>query len=449
MVTRWFPVLFHQGGRGGSPLGHSLPLFPGWGGATRVIGDSVLPSDVSWSPNGTQLATPTRNGVRLIDVATGGPTQVALNPGGEFISAVFDWSPTTNLLLARMLTRESTESLELPSRWKPDPKNHRGEEYRGGVLVTHRRRCVRLSHHGQRCRRDRLDSSRPQNWNRGGAAVGGDRWFGAGSSGFTLSGNARRLAFERSLSYSNFWLRDLVPGEMQVAPQDKRLTQSTLSNRYPAISPDGKWVAFVAGQSGSWKSNLYKMPIAGGPPTQLTFLESGCYGPAWSPDGNQIAFTSDQTGRRFVWIVSADGGQARRLEDADMDAGRGYPLSWAPGPRIVFTAQHGKTFTIDPDAGAKQALMKNEEFSSFGQPFYSPDGARIAVNGDDGLWVVSVSGGVGELRVKERFSILGWHPDGQSVIVRTADRQAMIVPLSGEDRSVQSLRCQKELGPSQ
>ena len=37
--------------------------------------------------------------------------------------------------------------------------------------------------------------------------------------------------------------------------------------------------------------------------------------PSWSPDGREIAFSSYRGGHRDVWVVPADGGDARQITD--------------------------------------------------------------------------------------------------------------------------------------
>ena len=77
--------------------------------------------------------------------------------------------------------------------------------------------------------------------------------------------------------------------------------------RYPAISPDGEYIAF------SYKDDIYKVPVKGGIAIQLTSHSAYDFKPVWSPDGKNIAFASDRFGNFDVFLISADGGVPKRL----------------------------------------------------------------------------------------------------------------------------------------
>ena len=85
-------------------------------------------------------------------------------------------------------------------------------------------------------------------------------------------------------------------------------TGTPLWLRYPAISPDGKTIAFA------YQGDIYTVPTVGGEARRLTSTEAyECY-PVWSPDGKQIAYTSDRNSSGVnIYIMPAGGGKARQL----------------------------------------------------------------------------------------------------------------------------------------
>ncbi len=77
--------------------------------------------------------------------------------------------------------------------------------------------------------------------------------------------------------------------------------------RYPAISPDGKTIAFC------YQGDIFTVPTTGGKATQITSNPAFDTRPVWSPDGKRIAFASSRTGLFDIYIVDKDGGAPTRL----------------------------------------------------------------------------------------------------------------------------------------
>ena len=82
----------------------------------------------------------------------------------------------------------------------------------------------------------------------------------------------------------NIWIVSTAPGN-----QPRQLTQTGHDTR-PQWSPDGKSIAFLSGREGV--SQIYVMPAQGGNAKKITSLSTGAENEKWSPDGRWIAFTS-------------------------------------------------------------------------------------------------------------------------------------------------------------
>ncbi len=99
--------------------------------------------------------------------------------------------------------------------------------------------------------------------------------------------------------------------------------------RFPAISPDGKTVAF------SYKGDIWTVAANGGQARQITTNPAYDAYPVWSPDSRQIAFASSREGSMDVYVVGKDGGAPRRVTT---DSGDEYPMAWRNDSTILLKA---------------------------------------------------------------------------------------------------------------
>ncbi|MCK5878623.1 MAG: PD40 domain-containing protein, partial [Holophagae bacterium] len=90
-----------------------------------------------------------------------------------------------------------------------------------------------------------------------------------------------------------------------------RLTAMAGTETRPRISPDGQWLAFTGTLNGN--RNVFVMPVAGGPVTQLTFNDSADTVDSWSWDSRFIYFTSSRYNAFTSCRVPREGGTPERL----------------------------------------------------------------------------------------------------------------------------------------
>jgi tricorn protease len=127
--------------------------------------------------------------------------------------------------------------------------------------------------------------------------------------------------------------------------------------RCPAISPDGKTIAF------SFESHLFVVPSTGGLAQPLTAGTAVDTSPVWSPDGKSIAFASDRYGNFDVFLISAEGGAARRLTTHSADE---IPVCFTPdGQFVVFNSQR----------------MVSAQSSKFPAPRRFPELYKVSIDG--------------------------------------------------------------------
>lgn len=96
--------------------------------------------------------------------------------------------------------------------------------------------------------------------------------------------------------------------------------------RYPAISPDGKKIAF------GYKGDIYVVDANGGVAVPLTIHEAHDMMPVWSHDGKWIAFASDRYGNFDVFLMPSTGGAVTRLT---YNSSGDYPYDFSPDDKKV------------------------------------------------------------------------------------------------------------------
>jgi tricorn protease len=134
-------------------------------------------------------------------------------------------------------------------------------------------------------------------------------------------------------------------GEILTAPVEhgdiRNLTNTTgATERDPAWSPDGKWIAYFSDESGEYALHLRSQDGLGevkkiglGSPPSFFYL------PTWSPDGKKIAY-SDK--RLNLWYVDIETGKPVHVDTNPYDGGpgNGFDPNWSPDSRwLAYTRQ--------------------------------------------------------------------------------------------------------------
>lgn len=174
--------------------------------------------------------------------------------------------------------------------------------------------------------------------------------------------------------------REGVPGLWRIDADGRnplRLTHSAIVSR-PICSPDGRWVLYSARNEQN-TLELRKVSIAGGEPSKLT-NEYAMY-PAISPDGKTVAYyymdTKGEQRRRNIKLIPAQGGAPIKILPAPPNFG--LILHWGPEGNSL-TYRENKTngiwrLPLDGTPASPLLTLPNQHFYDFS---YSPDGRQLA-----------------------------------------------------------------------
>jgi eukaryotic-like serine/threonine-protein kinase len=219
---------------------------------------------------------------------------------------------------------------------------------------------------------------------------------------------------------------DRRPGTPDPGPASRprlvRLTDLPGKEWFPSLSPDGDFLVYAKEVAG--RSRLFRQRMGGSPVALLPATPEGDSQPALSPDGRQVAFRSEREGGG-IFLVATRGGEAvRRISTF------GFNPAWSPDGREILFATEGvdgpqtrrhpsQLYRVHLATGEQRLVHQGDAV----QPSWSPRGARIAFwsaftpNGARVIWTVPAHGGTA-VPVTTGESVDWnpvWSPDGRQL----------------------------------
>jgi Tol biopolymer transport system component len=205
----------------------------------------------------------------------------------------------------------------------------------------------------------------------------------------------------------------------------------------PAISPDGKTVAYVW-DNGTDPADIYLRSVDRPTSRRLASVPGTRLYPSWSPDGRSVGFIEVVHEDVYVTIHSLDEDSERRVAKIAKKVGRWAddesPLIGDPGPvwtpdgKGLLFSDHdlatgaGGVFRTGLD-GSSRKLVGVEGEGEYLYPRLSPDGTKLAYvhfssHGVGELFLIPTEGGPSQQLTFDNKTIRGvaWAPDGHSII---------------------------------
>ncbi len=342
--------------------------------------DEIGSSRGRWSPDGKSIAVfvgtnnPLTRELATVSVATGEITRLKTHKFSEF--GLWEWLPDGKgfVVLAREDTAHNNSFwlISYPSEEAQKITNDLNNVFSwmslaadANILAT-----VQGSATSSIWIAPVGDTARATQVNAGSNNVGDPQWTPDG-----------KLVYNRGLGdRQDIYLIDPQGGS------PKRLTSNSNTNRYPRVSPDGRYIVYYSFQAGS--PSIWRMDIDGSNPKQLTTEFS--LNPSISPNGQEIIYEVGVDTLR-VWKVGIDGGQPVQLTDKESrfpvfsPDGKQFACHWWDDPNSP------QKIAIIPSTGGKPV----KTFALKGEGYrWMPDGRSLAYFvRKDGVWSQPIDGG--------------------------------------------------------
>ena len=213
--------------------------------------------------------------------------------------------------------------------------------------------------------------------------------------------------------------------------QFSRLTDFRGLEEFPAISPDGKSVAFTTDVSGN--RQIWVRLLAGGAPLQITNDEADHLYPRWAPDSSSVLYysPSESESHGTIWEISALGGSPRRITSSI----GGVDVSH-DGTRLAFFRFHDGQVELavsSRNGTNPRSVVRLDPAFNYFYPRWSPDdqwiGYQQGIIFDFDVFIVPENGKsspkplITDGRLLNGFS---WLPDGSGILYSSSQGSTIL-----------------------
>ena len=154
--------------------------------------------------------------------------------------------------------------------------------------------------------------------------------------------------------------------------------------RDPAISPDGRTIAFA------WQGDVWTAAAEGGTATRLTLHPANDSSPFFSPDGRTIAFSSSRSGSSQIHVVPVAGGMPRQVSHGSISRrllgytpdGKGLLVSESTDVHFART-ESARLFVLDLEGQVPKRMLFD---AGAAEGSISPDGTKVLFTRGRASW---------------------------------------------------------------
>jgi eukaryotic-like serine/threonine-protein kinase len=210
---------------------------------------------------------------------------------------------------------------------------------------------------------------------------------------------------------------------------------------HPALSPDGKKLAFSMVPANSTNRDIWIYDLARGGGSRLTFNDAPDNVPIWSHDGTRVAYTNERTSYGDIYVQSSSGLGGEELIPPANHEGLKVANDWTPDGKLLYMyLTAGPKLWIHDSSPGKADYPFLKTNSTEGLAKFSPDGHWLSYTSEEtgrseiyvvpypelnGKWQVSSNGG----------NMARWRKDGKELLFVSPEGNLMSVAVSTEGKS--------------
>jgi TolB protein len=195
-----------------------------------------------------------------------------------------------------------------------------------------------------------------------------------------ISTDGKTVAFASNRSgYWDIYLLDIGSGEIT------RLTDSLEYDGAPAWSPDNKWLVYETYKDENLELQIQSVDTPD-ETVRLTNSAPADFSPTWSPGGRKIAFVSNRSGEDEIWLADLDKSENERfLNISRHPTGKDTHPEWSPdGKSLVWVSEQDgvrnlllQDFSPDGEMNVTQVPSDRKNLGSGDWPVWSTDSQSI------------------------------------------------------------------------